>query len=199
MNSNIDKYNELLDKKAENVYKPICQAVLGISEKVADANIALDALETLRGSYNNSIDQKNNIFESLIRLNKEIFKYKIDESYKQFTLLKSQESEEKKLLNNLYKMRDEIQKDLEHLLQKKKNINIAVDHINNGLQYVFFSPTRLELRAEDNAYALYSNWLPVKPSSVSCGERNIIALCYFFTQIMDNLNETDMYLENFLL
>ncbi len=199
VNSDVDQYNALLDKKADNVYTPINQEILGLVGKITEANIALSALEVLRENYNQSIVQKTEIFNSLVKLNKEISRFKIEENYNQYILLSKHENEGKSLLKSLVEEKERIQNELNRLLQQKKNIKIAVEHINKGLQYVFFSPKRLELCAENDAYALYSNGSPVKPSSVSCGERNIIALCYFFTQMMGNLNEADMYTKESLI
>ena len=39
----------------------------------------------------------------------------------------------------------------------------------------------------------------MKPVDISSGECNIIALCYFFTQILNNLDEKDAYKNNYLL
>ena len=47
---------------------------------------------------------------------------------------------------------------------------------------MFFSRDRLEIKVEDDKYVLYAHGKAVKPNNVSVGERNIIALCYFFLQ-----------------
>ncbi|MBB6217907.1 wobble nucleotide-excising tRNase [Anaerosolibacter carboniphilus] len=199
INLDIELYNSLIDRKFDNVYTPIHQEILGISERIAVANIALGELETLRKTHNEAILQKDKIFNSLIKLNKELFRYVIEENHNQYILLKKQKLEVEILLSSLATEKQKIQSELNQLLQQKKSIKIAVEHINKGIQYVFFSPNRFELRAEDDEYKLYSNGYPVKPSDISCGERNIIALCYFFTQMMDNLDEVDMYTRESLL
>ena len=38
----------------------------------------------------------------------------------------------------------------------------------------------------DDEYVLLSNGHNVKPTQISLGERNIIALCYYFANIMQN-------------
>ena len=40
---------------------------------------------------------------------------------------------------------------------------------------------------------MYSHKKPVRPNKVSLGERNIIALCYFFTEILENQQAKDGY------
>ncbi len=45
----------------------------------------------------------------------------------------------------------------------------------------------------DNKYYLKSKGVDVRPKDVSLGERNIIGLCYFFTDIMSNQDIRDLY------
>ena len=199
INTDIDLYNSLIDRKFDNVYTPVFQRVLGISEKIKIANLSLSALETQRENHNQAVLKKGSIFNSLIKLNKELFRYAIEESLNQYNLLKKQQTEAKTKLASQKTEKTRIQDELNRLIQQKKDTKIAVEHINKGLQYVFFSPHRLELHAEDDEYRLYSNGSPVKPSDISCGERNIIALCYFFTQMMDNLEEANIYTKESLI
>lgn len=199
LNSIIEQYNALLEQKSMNVYTPIKCKQLGMSEKLATVNLELKALEKLRTSYNNSIDQKSKIRTSLLRMNKELAFFNVQEHNKQYQLLKKVEKEEKKKLKAFIEIKKASEKYLDDLIQQKKSIKIAVDYINKGLQYVLFSTNRLQIHVVDNTYSLLSNGLPVKPSNISSGERNIIALCYFFTQIMNNLNEADMYSKECLL
>lgn len=46
---------------------------------------------------------------------------------------------------------------------------------------------------KDDKYYLKSNGNNVKPKDISLGERNIIALCYFFTQILTNQEVEKLY------
>ncbi|RGD75043.1 AAA family ATPase [Anaerofustis stercorihominis] len=81
---------------------------------------------------------------------------------------------------------------MKELNAQKKNINIAIDKINNELQYIFFDKNRLEIEVQDKKYFLKCRGKNLKPYDLSTGERNIIALCYFFTQIIENKNYSDI-------
>lgn len=199
INTDIDLYNSLIDQKYDNVYTPVYEGVLGISEKIITANLSLNELEKLRKTHNQAVIQKDGILNSLIKLNKELYRYTIEENLNQYNLLKKKQSEIKSKLKLLEIEKDNCKGELNQLFQQKKNTIIAVEHINKGLQYVFFTPHRLELHPEGNEYRLLSNGSSVKPSDVSCGERNIIALCYFFTQMMDNLEEANIYTKESLI
>ena len=82
---------------------------------------------------------------------------------------------------------------LKNLRQQKARIGLAVNSINNSLDYVFFARGRLSIELKNEKYYLKSNGKDVKPKDVSLGERNIVALCYFFTEILSNQDVTKLY------
>lgn len=198
-NNIIKDYNGLLEKKLTNVYLPIEVDKFGLTTKLQDVNSKLVLLEKLRIGYNESIEQKEALRINLLQLNKELAYFDLQEPYKQYGLLRTQQDSEKELLNSLEVSKKEYKRKLEDLIQQKKSVKIASKYINKWLHYVFFSKNRLEVYADGNTYKLLSHGKPVKPADVSCGERNILALCYYFTEMMDNLHETDMYSKECLL
>ena len=75
-----------------------------------------------------------------------------------------------------------------------------MDQINQSLSYIYFSKTRFEVVLEsDQLYHLKVNGMPVTPDKISCGERNALALCYFFTEIARETDFDKMYSSEFLL
>ena len=88
---------------------------------------------------------------------------------------------------------------VDELEANRKNIQIALNVINNSLKYIFFSNDRLRIEYQNDTYVLLSNGHAVKPSEVSLGERNIIALCYFFANIMQNKEITTTYDKEYLI
>ncbi|MDD4121189.1 MAG: AAA family ATPase [Clostridia bacterium] len=198
-NEIIKKYNGLLEKKLTNVYLPIEVDKFGLTTKLQDVHSALILLEMLRIDYNKSIEQKEALRINLLLLNKELAYFDLQEPYKQYSLLRTRHDSEKELLKSLEVSKNEHKRNLDDLNQQKKSVKIASKYINMWLHYVFFSKNRLEVYPDGNAYKLLSHGKPVKPADVSCGERNILALCYYFTEMMDNLHETDMYSKECLL
>lgn len=78
----------------------------------------------------------------------------------------------------------ELEREIAELKIRKKNTKIALDFINQELQYVFFSKkVRLELGEEGN-YRLKVNGKFVKPNRISVGERNVLGLCYYFANLL---------------
>lgn len=186
VNEIIKKYNTNIDKKIENVYIPLELESLGLTVSIQELNKEIAVLEKLRIEHNLKFEQIENIRKSLIQLNKELAHYAIQEHYVQYVKLNNELREEKEKLQNINKILIMKKRDLNTLLQQKKSIDKAGEYINKGLEYIFLSKNRLVVEVKDDVYTLLSNGKPLKPSSVSCGERNIIALCYFFTEIMNN-------------
>ena len=59
---------------------------------------------------------------------------------------------------------------------------IAVDVINGYLANIYFDAHRFELVPKGDKYAIRSRGCPVSLRDISTGERNILALCYFFSE-----------------
>ena len=55
------------------------------------------------------------------------------------------------------------------------------------------------LESSDGKYVLKSNGRDVKPKDVSTGERNAIALCYFFAKIFENHQKNNRYADENLV
>ena len=60
--------------------------------------------------------------------------------------------------------------------------NIAAETINSFLANVYFDTERFVLVPDGNVCKIRSRGKPVRPQDVSAGERNVLALCYFFSE-----------------
>ncbi|HEM1112406.1 TPA: AAA family ATPase, partial [Listeria monocytogenes] len=138
-------------------------------------------LETSRNDYNKKFDEVGTLRQELVEINKQIAYYSVNTIYQDYLKQEKLKQVEKNRLNEIIDEGKEIKRKLQELQDRQKSIRIAVDYINKGLKYVFFSSNRLSIETAEDRYVLFSNNLPVKPHDISCGERNILALCYFFT------------------
>lgn len=197
-NQIIEKYNSLLQKKIDNTYTPI-KDEFPLFEKIAEIRNCLANLERSRIEYNKKFDELDSLRENLLAINKKLAYFDIIEDYNTYLKQDLIMLEEKKALETIAQEGKELNTRLASIQEEQKSIKIAVDFINNGLKYVFFSDQRLSIKTEDDRYVLFSNNRPVKPQDISCGERNILALCYFFTLTMSNLNEDNFYKKEVLL
>lgn len=199
INSLIEKYNEALKDKQENIYTPLEMGKLEIFKIVEETNCLLEKLENERIELQKAIANRQSLQGQLILLNKIIAHHLIADEYKRFieqsNKLVAEERKKGELVDQLQKAKN-VLLDLEN---QKKSVKIAIDSINYALRYVFFCEGRFTLSPSDGYYQLLSNGIPVKPEDISNGERNIIALCYFFTDIMNNLEVKKAYQKEFFI
>ena len=162
---------------------------------IDELNKNLEQLEQRRQDFQSQKQRASEIKAELEKINGELAYCEIKENYKYY----QEKLQNKKNLENKNKHNDErlscIENKIARLNAQKEQINIAQDKINRYLKYIFFKEGRLELSEpnEQKQYTLRSNGSSVKAQDVSTGERNAIALSYFFTEIFSWENEADFY------
>lgn len=189
----IEKYKLTVQEKLSSIYTPLNITTLGLEDCILKLNVLLSKLEGKRQEFVDAVCKWKTILQDLISINKKIAHLQIEQTYcdyqKQLRAKKAAATDLQTKRNKL----KEVQRQLKILEQKKSNIGLAIESINNALDYVFFSLGRLSIELRDDKYYLKSNGKNVKPKNISLGERNIIALCYFFTQILSNQDISKLY------
>ncbi|MBP3195155.1 MAG: AAA family ATPase [Cardiobacteriaceae bacterium] len=190
-NDCVKMINNKIDEKLGNVYQPVILECIDIQNKFDNLILKLKQLEELRIEYNKNTTNTNSIKNQLNDINNNIAYYDIYNEYKTFqekTTIKKQEDD--KLENDRKNLR-ECEETIRKLTADKNKVEIAVEEINQGLRYIFFANNRLEIEYRDEKYCLKSMGNTVKPNKISTGERNAIAMCYFFSQTMQNKEQGD--------
>lgn len=201
LNIVIDSINSLIDKKIENCYRPVLknEGIFNYKRSLEEFNNKLDELEKERIKHNEKFNYIKELKQELLKLNNEIAYYAISSDYKLYLEKLKYKNEIKVKLEDVKNEEKILNGKLLRLRGEKRNVHIAVDFINAGLKYVFFSNDRLKIESDGTQYKLFSNNRPVKPYDISCGERNILAMCYYFASIMNNMNHNEMYEKEVLL
>lgn len=152
-----------------------------------------------RDEYNKNIVNTKPIIDRLVSINNEIAYYDIIDDYNRYIVqhseyegLSIEEQKANKLVHEILIL-------CKKLEAERKNIDIAVDLINKGLKYIFFSKGRLEIIVEGDKHKLLSNGQPVLPSKISVGERNIIGLCYFFASMFQGKDDKNVFKDECLI
>ena len=201
VNKIIQNFNKLIDDRKNNVYQEFSEEEYNIciEDAIKQLNDALERLEEKRKEFNNLVKNKNTLKKELLTLNSQIANKQIADSYLKYKeQLENQEIENTKF-STLENEKSVIELELANLKEQKKSIKIAQEHINYLLQYVFFSKNKLTIESHDGIYQIKSCGLPVKPNQISCGERNIMALCYYFTELFVGKEEAKIYSDANLL
>lgn len=192
-NQILERYRTALKAKAESVYTPVTQAKMGLYEKIAEINAKLLVLEQKRTEFISAVRKRKTIENDLLLINKKIAALFCKDSY---AVYKKQLKAKQSLLDSKGQKDlalKQAQAHMQSLLAQKKNLALAIDCINESLTFVFFSRDRLSIELRGEKYYLKSRGKDVKPKNVSQGERNIIALCYFFLQIASNKEISKRY------
>lgn len=178
----VKSYNDLISERESNVYSPKTINRLGLSDAIHALNEVIKRINEEVTSINKAIEEKEEIHGALLDLNNKIAAAdalpKIKESEKASEdLAKAQESQKK----NSYTLDDLVQRKAEQEARMQK-VDIAVDVINAYLANVYFDTKKFQLFPDGNKYKIVSDGHTVRPNDVSTGERNILALCYFFSE-----------------
>ena len=191
VNEAIDQVNDEIEKKIQSPYTPIELPNINISVKVHELKNLLTRLETERINYNAPLQNISSVEKDLHKINGQLAYYEIINSYNTYLKQLSEKEKAELILTEKKGEEKNAKEKLENLRIQQSSIKIAIDLINKELKYVFYSNNRLTVGTNDDksAYTLKSNGMDVKPSDISAGERNILALCYFFVEMLDNTNE----------
>ncbi len=187
------EYSDAIIVKKNKVYTPYIMTANGLFNEISSLNKLLSHLEKKRSDFNSAIKQKKTILTKLIELNKKIAHHDIAQDYKAYIKQKKEYDNARAELEKKQKVLSVKKEELKALNQRKQDVGLAIGSINNALDYVFFKKGRLSIELRDSKYYLKSNGNNVRPKDVSLGERNIIALCYFFTQIVANQDIEKLY------
>lgn len=185
---------EKLNQKIQNPFLALNLDAI-FDNLVNELNQNLEQLEKKRQVFMAQKVRANDLKQELEKLNKQIAYYEIKDNFNYY-------EEKLRIKQTLNSKKDHNDRRLECISSKiselnaqRMQINIAQDKINEHLKYIFFKEGRLELGEpnEQGQYALKSNGNRVKAKDVSTGERNAIALSYFFTEIFKGENSQEFY------
>lgn len=199
LNNEIKNINNYINEKIRRPFTPLKldvgpfnTAFNDYKEKTSKMNKHIDELKE-------QVAKTKELRANLSIINDEIAHFDIKDLFEEYN---KKLTEKKKLENENAEDRkklDKINQTINELISKKKDIVIAVSEINNALQYIFFSKDRLKIKAQDDNYVLYSRGKSVLPRNVSVGERNAIALCYFFTNLLKDKYKNNAYNDPYLI
>lgn len=194
-------HNIAIQAKIDNPFEPVSlDDTIDVIAACDALNQALTSLEADRIIFNRSIDDRGTVARELIDMNDAIAHYAIKDLYDSLRRQRAAKVFAEALLQ---KRRDELKAIKIHITEldaQRQNFELAVKDINRSLEYIFYCKERLELRLEpDLKYHLKTNGRPVNPKKVSSGERNALALSYFFTEIIKDMNADSGYTDEVLL
>lgn len=194
-------HNAAIQAKINNPFDPLeYDDAIGVKAANEAVNQALTALEAERALYNRSIDEHGAVVRELSALNDALAHYAIRYLYTSLQTQRTAKTAADARLTQHGAALDALYTHKAELDNRRRSFELAADDINNSLEYIFYCQGRLKLELNtDGYYHLKVNSHTVPPSRVSCGERNALALSYFFTEIAHNMNANAVYSDEIFL
>ncbi len=207
-NDEVKNINNKINDKLEHIYdvinydfSKIKSLSLKLQETIAKINQNIN-------DYNSKIRSKNIIKENLINYNNYLSWQQIKADYSAYLELMKEKAKIEEELKFKNAKKDEYLSEKKNLFAKQNQVVEAIDRINSDLAYIFLDSNRLRIDLDnkndeydfnDNKYVVYSNGKKVKLKSLSTGERNVIALCYFFSFICKGRKSKEVYTDENLI
>ena len=204
LNSILYKVQQRINQRKNDIYKalkvPFSEEECKVYKEAVITWIkALDVIDACVKRFNDSVNKRTKLYKQ-IRIDNYLLARKLHsallQSYKQ-SIEKSNQNQE--CLDIKCKERDKIQNEIKVLKAQKERTDIALDYINQELQYVFYSKRKISLEPGEGCYKLRINGRPVKPKKISVGERNVLGLCYFFAKLFGGKTEFAKYSSEYLI
>lgn len=170
------------------------------AKAVADFKSDMAALKQLVVDYDKTVADLGKVQKRLLDENKKLARKRLASH---LTIYQKAKADGEKNLADWEAKNQERQALVDAIAElrtKKKNTEIALDYINQQLQYVFFSNRKVKLvPGTDGNYKLKVNGKVVRPNKISVGERNVLGLCYFFATLFSGKEKAKKYKEESLI
>lgn len=180
-NAIISSYERMVGERLGAIYAQVETAPLGLAGAIAALNAEAAANEEI-DSINASVRDRDALRGRLLGLADQIAWLDAKDEIAALDSAKAELSAAKEKLDEIDGRRRKLNADLNRKRTRMAMTNIAAETINSFLANVYFDTGRFVLVPEGNVYKIRSRGKPVRPQDVSAGERNVLALCYFFSE-----------------
>lgn len=185
-------YESILNPFSEDEYKEYTEAVAAWKN-------ALNILDECVKRFNDSVDKHAKLYNQVRSGNNKLARKHLALQLSSYKKAKENKYENERKWKEKSDECEKVRGEIKQLIAQKERTDIALDYINNELQYVFYSKRKMKLEPGDGCYKLKVNGRAVKPKKISIGERNVLGLCYFFAKLFGGKTETNKYAFEYLI
>lgn len=188
----LEVIHQALEKKIESpssiiTFEQNIQSKENIIQNFKEFENSLDLLNNKINSQNKQIDKHTQEASLLEQMINTISLSKNKNLYDSYNRVIASYNKKKKELEQRKNELNNIQEKLNEEKDELRRTNIQMDHLNSALSLIFLSPNRLSLKGTANGeYGIYVRGKRVSLSNLSAGEKNAIALSYFFSMPYEN-------------
>lgn len=186
-NKFINSLCDFVQKKINNPYDSIN---IDIDDFIANLNEISKEITLINSKidiFNQGVLNSNTIQHELINENLSLAAFETLDARNNYCVLQEKQKAEEQMHKELDEKIREKKSHITNLHSRLNNTSIAIKEINNDLTAIFGKNKSLELYIDDQGnYRIKSHNRKVKLASVSVGERNAIAISYFFSLLKQN-------------
>lgn len=205
LNRILDRIRSLIEERRRRIYEAPAQTITG--EIIEMYNQALKMwkkgmveLTKRVANFNDTVKAREKLYDRIRYENNQLARKQHAATMVAYMQALKDSDQNNKAIGKKEEEKGIIETAIKDLKAKKENTKIALDYINDELGYVFYSDRRLKLVAgDDNTYKLKVNGRNVKPNKISVGERNVLALCYFFAKMFKDKTKEEKYKKEYLI
>lgn len=188
-----DYYRELIRKRQDDIFGDVKYHPTDTRHLVLSARQSMNILEQCRQEFERAKNDINKSRAELEALNRRLARKEIESDYAAYVTSKKEQVSLKSSIIAMRSLHEKHLSDIAKLEARKSNVKIAADRINSALAYIFLSKERIRLIPSNGIYTVEVNGHPVKPVDISIGERNALALAYFFSEMMEGSDARKSY------
>ncbi|WP_207302796.1 AAA family ATPase [Olsenella sp. Marseille-P4559] len=178
----VNEYNSRIELRKASIYTAQTADVLGLDAALKKLEVAAESVNSEIDSINGAIKDRNTLEKDLLRLNDAISRTDARQDIESWQTAEGGLTNARDAKNNKLVEQRRLLSEKQQQEAALKQIDIAVDVINSYLANVYFDSDRFKLVLDGERYKVLSHGQSVAPDNISTGERNVLALCYFFTE-----------------
>lgn len=204
LNKDLEIIRNKIDQRKRDIYGVVTEAfntemTSSYQAHIAEYKEAMKILETCVATFNRSVNEREKLKKLIMLENEQLTKKRLRALFDGYNKATNAYESCKKTLAQFEKDKERTENEIKELKALAARTDIALDYINNQLQYVFYSTTKAKLTAGEGCYKLKINGRNVPPKKISVGERNVLGLCYFFAKLFSNKRAEHKYKDEILI
>ena len=201
--------NEIIETLNAKISNPLSVPALSFDKQTFDSLVgecssAMDKVREAVDNYNEKLQEKDQLYKEIIAENQRLAFQENQDAIRVYNERKAKKDEITSKITNLRLDIGQIERNLSSLQAQNDHVEEAMNQINYYLG-IIFADRKLELALGEGKgkYKLLirnkDSYIELPPTHISSGERNALALAYFFACVLENKTEGYDYSDSAVL
>lgn len=204
LNKTLHIVQQKINQRKSDIYTPLVEPFSNDDCETYKAAVttlrnAIEVVNECVIKFNVSVREQKKLFQQIREDNFLLARKLHSVLLLDYKLSKENSEKNRRDIDKVIEECEKIRRDIKTLRAQAESVDIALDYINDGLKYVFYSNNKVKLIAGEGCYKLKINGRHVTPKKISVGERNVLGLCYFFAKLFSNKKKDNKYKDEMLI